>query len=407
MTIETRLLDPADLASWYAAMNRAYFRSDDPNQAAELRRDAVDFDRTHAAYDGTDVVATFRSFATELTVPGGGAVPADAVTNVSVLATHRRLGLLTGMMRRDLTAARDRGESVAILIASEWPIYGRFGFGMASEYAEYVVETKGLRFTDPGTGTVRYADKDELRKVGPGIYETHRLATSGELERSPLRWDVTFGQRPLPWIDLTKTVGVVCRDDAGTPTGYAVYAVKEEGSGHEEVAVLELDELVATTAAASIRLWRFICEIDLITKVKAPNRSVAEPVRWALADSRALEQVHRSDFLWVRVLDVEAALAARTYLAPGRVVIDVVDELGFATGRYELESVDGKAQCSTTTEPADLTLDVATLGTVYLGGFTVRELAIAGRVVEHSAGAVAVADAMFRSSTTPWSATWF
>jgi predicted acetyltransferase len=141
--------------------------------------------------------------------------------------------------------------------------------------------------------------------------------------------------------------------------------------------------------------------------VKAADRGVAEPVRWRLADARVLRQVERGEFQWVRLLDPAAALAARRYPAPGRVVLEVADAMGHAGGCYELDGGPDGAECRRTTRSPDLTLDVRDLGTAYLGGFTVCDLAAGGRVVEHTAGALGRADAMFRSGTAPWSATWF
>lgn len=404
---EIRTLDPADLAAWYAAMGRGFLLHNDPHQVAEARRPTLDFTRTIAAYDGSEVVGTFRSLPTELTVPGGARLPADAITNVTVSATHRRQGLLTGMMRHDLDAARERGEPLAILIASEWLIYGRYGFGPATEHASWQLDARAARFVDGGAGTVRYAGADEMRAVAPGVYDRHRALTPGEIARNALRWDAAFGQHAVPWIDLSKDIRVICDDAGGTPAGYAVYRVEDKWADRRPDAVVEVQELVAATPEAGRRLWRFLAELDLVTTVKAADRSVAEPLRWALADSRAMWQTMRADFLWVRLLDVERSLAARRYLAPGRVVLEVVDPGGHAGGRFALDGGPDGATCARTDAAPDLTLDAQALGTVYLGGVTLGELAVGCRVVEHRAGALATADAMFRGATTPWSATWF
>jgi predicted acetyltransferase len=404
---EVRVLDPDHLVAWSAVMNRAFFLAQDPAASAEMRRDYIDFDRTLAAYDGDAVVATFRSFPTALTLPGGGTVAADAVTNVTVSATHRRQGLLTRMMAIDLRAARDRGEPVAILIAAEWPIYGRYGFGAATEHAEYQLDVRAARFIDGGAGTIAYASADEARAAAPAVYETHRLASPSEIERPAVRWDLNFGQRRAPWADPAKDLHLLCRDDAGVVTGYATYRIEDREDGRRTTSLLTVSELIASEPAAAGRMWRFLCEIDLVATVKARDRSVVEPLRWRLADARALQQSWRADFQWVRLLDVPAALAARRYFAPGRVVLEVVDGMGLAAGRYELDGGPDGAQCAPTTRTADLSLDVRELGAAYLGGVSLAELASAGLVVERASGALARADAMLRSPVPPWSATWF
>jgi predicted acetyltransferase len=166
-------------------------------------------------------------------------------------------------------------------------------------------------------------------------------------------------------------------------------------------------ELVAATTDAYLRLWRYCCEVDLITRVEAADRPVDEPLVWLLRDGRALRQTGRFDFLWVRVLDVAVTLAGRLYPTEGRLVIEVTDTLDIAQGRFVLEGGPTGATCTSTDASADLTLAVGTLGSLSLGGMSALALADAGRIDEHAAGALARADAMFRSAVTPWCSTWF
>src|SRR5256885_9514225 len=111
----------------------------------------VDWARIHGAFDDGQVVATYRSFGTALTIPGGE-VAADAITNITVSPTHRRRGLLSTLMTADLAASAERGEAVAILIASEYPIYGRYGFGPAADIADYKIDAHAARFARGGDG---------------------------------------------------------------------------------------------------------------------------------------------------------------------------------------------------------------------------------------------------------------
>ena len=133
-------------------------------------------ERTLGAFDGGRCVATFRSFAQELTVVGGRLVPADAISNVTVTSTHRRRGLLTRMMARDLAAAKERGDVVATLIAAEYPIYGRYGFGPATNATEWTIEVPraGLdpRWAGPDDGGRNdLVDGEDVRKIGPELQD--------------------------------------------------------------------------------------------------------------------------------------------------------------------------------------------------------------------------------------------
>lgn len=406
---EIRLLAPDDVAGFMTVAGRAYLSGPGTptDEAVAQRRRTMDFSRAYAAYDGDRVVASYRSFPTELSLPGGRLIPASAVSSVAVAASHRRRGLLTELIGRDLDATVDRGEPLAVLIAMEWPIYGRYGFGAASEHVTYRVDTRRARFAAAGAGTVDYAERAVLGTVGPDVYARHHAASPGEVGRPPHRWDAVSGAVPWPWGEEPKLVTAVYRGPGGSVDGYLLYTVEDTWQGRVSTARVKVNELLAATREAYAELWRFACSIDLITEVEAGDRSVAEPLPWLLTDARAAQQADRADFLWVRLLDVERALAERRYLAAGRVVLQVRDAGGYAAGRYALDAGPDGATCARTDEPADLTLDVATLGSAYLGGFPLAELGRAGLVDEHRRGALATADAMFRWHRAPWSATWF
>src|SRR3954447_19307514 len=196
MTVEIRPIDPAELEAWESAMRVGFHqpepKPDDARARAEHFAGEMDWPRAHGAFDGGRVVATFRSYATELTVPGG-VVTADAVTNVTVAPTHRRRGILSTLMRDDLAAAGARGEPVAILVASEWPIYGRYGFGPAVDIVEIELDARLARFAMPGDGQVAMVSPQELREAAPAVYEAHRSATPGAIERSGAWWDRRLG----------------------------------------------------------------------------------------------------------------------------------------------------------------------------------------------------------------------
>ncbi|HEY2429924.1 MAG TPA: GNAT family N-acetyltransferase, partial [Acidimicrobiales bacterium] len=282
---------------------------------AEFRRPSLDLQRTHAAFDGGDVVGTARSFAAELTVPGGALLAVGAVTAVTVTATHRRRGLLTEMMRQQLATMARLGEPAAILIASESPIYGRFGYGPATEHARIEVRVPAVRFLDPpAAGTIRLCDAAEGRKEMPGVYERYRRRQPGAIDRSDRWWDVALGILPKP--DAPKPDGeefsALRRDASGTADGYVRYRIKEQWDDRSAASILEIDELVTATDEAYSELWRYCTGVDWVQTVRGGDRPVVEALPWLLADRRAVHQHARSDFIWVRLLDVPSALAART-----------------------------------------------------------------------------------------------
>jgi predicted acetyltransferase len=365
-----------------------------------LEANRPDLDRTWGAFDGATAVGTLRTLPFRLTVPGGATVPADGVTMVTVAPTHRRRGLLTGMMAAGLRAAADRGDAASILIASEWPIYGRYGFGAATEAAEWTVDRRQAQCPPP-TGRLELVTAAELRELAPAAYDRARLLRAGGLDRPEPRWDRDFGLRyrdggTPDWSGRA----VVHRDDTGAVDGYlrwhADWKVPFEGAD------LTVDELVAATPQAHADLWRFALAVDLVVTVTARRRPVDDVLPWLLRDPRAARQTKRYDTVWLRPLDVPAALTARDYPTAGRVVLEVVDPAGYAAGRFALDAGPDGAAVTRTTAAADLTLPVTALGSAYLGGYRLATLAAAGLVDEHRVGAVTRADRLLATDRPPY-----
>src|SRR4051794_8859599 len=402
--MEVRAVRREDAEGWLACM-RVGFHSEEPGDpavAAGQWLERVDLSRAAGAFDRGRAVATYRSFTAELTVPGG-ALPACAVSNVTVLPTHRRRGLLSRMIGDDLAAARERGEAIAVLVASEWPIYGRFGFGPATDAAGFELRPRETRFLREGSGTVELVSPEEFVAAAPGVFDAHRRASPGEVAREGWRWDVQAGlaegwQQAPPGTRLA-----LVRDDDGAVRGMARWHVRDDWSGHRPHSVLEVDELLAADPDTTARLWRFLAGVDLVETVRAGQRGVDEVLPWLVEDGRGVVQTWRADWLWARLLDVPAALSARAGSPGGPVVIAVEDALGHAAGRFAL--ADG--ECAVSDARPDVTLPVATLSACYLGGRSLRTLAAAGWAHEHRAGAVGELDDLLRWPVAPWCSTMF
>lgn len=407
MQIDVRTITEDEVPAWCGALNTG-FLNPAGDVDSEARQGGLDLDRTWAGLDGDRVVATLRSFPAELTVPGGGVLAASAVTAVTTTSTYRRRGLASRLVASDLAASVERGEQVSILIAGAWEIYGRFGYGAATEHQTWTVDALAGRVRHCPQGTVEYVDRDTARALVPQVYEQHRLSHPGEISRPARFWDIDLGilcypSRPEPKPGFY----VVARDPAGSLIGMARYEVEEKWEYYQPQGQATVQLLVTGEPAAEALLWHHLLSLDLVASVRVEDRSADELVPWLLTDARHARPSDRCDFLWVRPLDVAGILAARSYLVPGCLVLEVVDATGLAGGRFALDGGPGGASCVPTTASADLTLDVGVLGSAYLGGYGVRTLAAAGLLDEHSPGAVARADAMFRSAVTPWCSTWF
>ena len=407
MSITVRAITPDEAGAFRRALRAGFSQNDtvDDDEWAKATLDPVD--RVLAAFDGSSIVATFQSYQTELTLPGGATMPAGAVTAVTCRATHRRQGLLTRMMTADLNGSRDRGEAADVLIAAEYPIYGRFGYGPAAPSMGWELDANAARFTNGGAGSVEFVDNATFRDVAPAIFERVRAARPGMISLRQIDWDVRADLRRRPEDKPWQGFRLLCRDDAGEPQGWANYTAKLDSADGRPRGKVEVADLCAATPAAEARLWRFLAELDLVATVVASDRPVDDLLPWLLVDARMAKPIGVLDFLWVRPLDVPALLQARAYLASGRVVLEVVDDRDLAAGRFVLDATPDGASCRATTEPADVTMSVRTLGAAVLGGVRLATLHRAGWLDEHTTGAVATADTLLAWNLAPWCNTWF
>ncbi|MDG9707366.1 GNAT family N-acetyltransferase [Streptomyces sp. DH10] len=406
--IDVRPITEAEFTDWLRAVNAGFLRVPVlSEEEIEGRRRQFVPGRYLGAFDGGRCVATFRSFDQELTVVGGARVPADAVSGVTVTATHRRRGLLSRMMAQDLAAAKERGDVVATLIAAEYPIYGRYGFGPATWTAEWTVDVPraGLdaRWAGPADGgRIDLVDGEDVRKLGPELHERMRRTQAGLITRDEVWWKLNTGAirfdpswKPPYW--------AVYRSASGEVEGMAAYEVDDNwGDAKQPLNTASVQWLLGATPAAERALWRYLCSIDWVVKVKSGGRAPDDLLPFLLPDPRAAAITSLADWLWVRILDVERALQARTYEGEGTLVLEVTGVDGLTGGRYRLEASAAGASCTPTTESADIALGLVELGALWLGDESAVRLAALGRVREERAGAARKADALLRTSRRPW-----
>lgn len=355
-------------------------------------------------------VGTCGAYSFELTLPGEIVVPAAGVSAVGVLPSHRRQGVLSAMMRHQLTELRARGEFLSVLLASEALIYRRFGYGPATYTQRLTVPrhqaspavprargTAGAAAAGLETGSVEMLRRAECGEILEEVYDRYRRAQPGALSRPHRWWASGAGQPP---VSPAPRYVAVHRDADGVPDGYASYSIGEPNT-------LTVDESIATDDHVSTALARFVLGHDLVSQVVFKHFPPEHPLRWQLADFRAGQVSDHTDWLWVRLLDVPRALTSRGWFTDGELVLDVDDPFLGDHGRYLLTVRDGKANCVPTDREPDLSLDVSDLGSIYLGGTTPSTLVRAGHIRAHRPGAATLADALFRAERPPHCLHWF
>ncbi|MFD7922454.1 GNAT family N-acetyltransferase [Streptomyces sp. NPDC059740] len=400
---------PEDTPAWFRACIAGFLDAAEPTEedVAAFLASGHPGQRRFGVRDGGRYVATYRTFPHEATLPGGAAVTSHAVSSVTVRATHRRRGLLRSMIEPDLRAARERGELMASLIAAEYPIYGRFGFGPAAHLAEWTVDLPraALATRGPGpadAGRVDFADAEEVRRLGPELHRRFRRTVPGAISRPASWWRRQTGELRSSWETWTERFYALYRSAQGEVEGLVAYTVDDRWPSKQPDVTATVHDLLAVTPAAERALWHHLFDIDWVMHVASGGRAPDDVLPDLLGDPRAARPTSCADFLWLRPLDVPGLLRARGYRGTGRLVLDVTDPLGLAAGRYLLDVEEDGVSCATTTREPDLTLGVGDLARLLLGDASVVRLGTLGRIAEGRAGALERAEGLLRGGRRAW-----
>jgi predicted acetyltransferase len=416
VTWTPRLIEPGELDATIDLLAIAF--GSGPTAPADHRTavtTVAEADRIFVVEDEGRFVGTAAAYSFNAALPGGR-VPICALTQVSVLPTHRRRGLLTALIEAVHDQAVERGEPIAGLTASEGGIYRRFGYGVAARLQGIRVDTTRtaeVAVSDAVAGDravpgrMRLVSKEDADTILPEVWDRHWHRTPGELDRTPPFWVEAAFESDWAKDGASKRFVAVHEDGDGRPDGFVTYRIKQGwtagGTNHE----CRVQMLGAASDAVEAELLRFLFDIDLVGTVTWQAAPVDLPLRWRLADPRAVTVTDEADHLWLRPLDVPRCLAARRYALKDEIVIAVVDERRPTGGTFLLAGAPDGAECAPTARDADVVLGIADLGSVLAGGTSWRTLQRAGRVREQAAGAVDRADALFRPERAAWCATDF
>lgn len=402
MTIDIRSMPKEELAQF---LHPAYIALGFPPHPERIEqvKTLPELAVCYSACDGDQAVGAAGAYNFALTISPGRTLSIAGLTMVGVLPTHRRRGVLTKLMNSHFEEARRRGQSIIGLFASEGSIYQRFGYGIASMGAEIELAREHTAFlpdTPRPSVRARLLGEEEALAAFPAIWDRVRQRTPGMLSRSKEWWQIRRVSDP-PWVRSGRApMQRVLIEVDGQPAAYAIYRLIDFGWDSFNINTLraEVTEAVGDGVAATAAVWRYLLDLDLVRNIKATLLPIDHPLRFLLVEPRRL-RMHMSDALWLRIVDVEAALSARAYPTGTPIVLRVRDDrCAWNDACFRLQ--DGVAR--RTTDAPELELPIDALGSLYLGAFRASQLASAGRVVEHKAGALHLADTLFASSQTPW-----
>ncbi|HET7012710.1 MAG TPA: GNAT family N-acetyltransferase [Streptosporangiaceae bacterium] len=382
------------------------------DQVMAWEKMVFEVDRSLAAFDGDEIVGTATAISFDLTVPGGGQVGVAGVTGVSVLPSHRRQGVLSSLMNRQLADVAAGSEPVAALFASESVIYGRYGYGVATRHLHYTIKRGETLLPAPANRPrLRICEpKDAVGSLKP-LYDAVQATRPGMLTRHKAYWDVALADPEFIRDGSGPERCLVAEDETG-PRGYALYSVKPKwsSSGLPD-GELYVQELFALDRDTALTLWADLFSRDLVGEIGVRSRPLDDPLLHELADPRRTRAIIL-DGLYIRLVDLPVALTSRSYSSAVDVVIEVTDDrLPANAGRWHLTAggpADGvKPTCERTTAEPDLVMPVVALGSAYLGGTRLGSLADAGVVAEVRPGALMALSTAMWWDPAPWAPTSF
>jgi predicted acetyltransferase len=417
LTWKARLIEPEELQATIDLTAVAFGAG--PRAPDDYRKQAsllMEPDRVFVVEDGDVLAGTGGAFSMALTLPGRGTLPLAGVSWVGVPPTHRRRGVLRTLMDAVHEQALARGEPIAGLTASEGGIYRRFGYGVATRFhslsidrakvAEVVPPLAGSAAAAEAAGRIRLVSEDEAKVILPAVWERYWPRVPGEVSRPTRLWDELALDVEHDRDGASARYIAVHDDAAGAPDGFAIYRIKQDwDSANALPHTLRVESVAAADDAVETALLRFLMSVDLIATIEWAAAPTDLPLRWHLANPRAVRVTSEADHLWLRPFDVAACLAARRYAIEDALVLEVIDPP--SAGRFRVEGGPDGAACHRSDAEAELVVGLADLGALLLGGVSWATLRRAALVDERTPGAVARADAMFRSDRAPYCSTGF
>jgi predicted acetyltransferase len=392
-----------DIVAFARAVNRHFFESEEDDDVLPWVEAFATGYRAWWTRADDLVAGNLGVIETEVSLPGGAHVPVAAVTAVGVAQTMRRRGVMRGLMLACLDEAVEREEPLAGLFASEAVIYGRFGFGVTAPHVTYRIDRSRVRFRDPvDVRLVVAATPEAARQAWPELHATMRGTRGASVAKHPGLWDLNV-VRDLPgWRG-----GASARHLVEVPgRGYASYRVKDSFDGHLPNGSVRLLELVATDPEAETALWQHVLDVDLTTSVDVSYRPVDDALPYLVTDHHALRTSETAP-LYLRILDVPRVLTTRTYAVRGTAVLEVIDPLGHADGRWRLEVGPDGAACEPTAAEPDLVVPIESLPGIVHGGVRATTFLAARRLEERTPGAAAALDRLMAVDLAPWTTAEF
>jgi len=401
MGIEIRSITEDEVTDFRRVLTTTFGGDISEEEEEEKRRqflEQIELGRTYAPFDGADMVGTAVALPFDISLPGGTKAAMGGLTMVTVRPTHRRRGLLRRLIKAHFDDCKEHGEALSGLWASESSIYGRFGYGDAAPVADVTINGPAVG-VPAAPDEVRFVDLEAARQILPSLYSRVYLSRPGQLARTDQWWEYRHFDDPERWRRGASARRYLVAYRDGAPVGYTSFRQKEKWENFIASGTVTAGEVIGVDSAARLSLWSVLCSVDLFPNVSANNLPPDFDLQWQVENPRLIKRTV-ADGHYVRLLNVPAAFEARGYTVADSIVLEVIDPMGLAGGTFHLEVSDSGAACTVTDAAPDVTLDIRTLSSLYLGAAGAGPLGRVGRI-EGDSEAVLRLGALLRSEMAP------
>lgn len=333
----------------------------------------------------------------------GASLPTAGVSAVGTLPEFRRRGLLRKVTEQSFRDMRDRGQPLAALWASQAAIYQRFGYGLASWLQSYRIDQVDELFRSMPTCealpaiTIRRVSVERAAETLKALYIDFVAKRSVYLHRSQVLWQ----RNTLAPSTTLGPAHIAIAYRGEKPVGYVVYTTRDGQTTHPARGQeLNIRDFVWLQVDAYRALWHWLAQHDLIGRIVWPRAPMDDPAPSLMGEPRLLN-VHRRDGVWLRVVDVEFALAGRGYAQHGELAIEIIgDDLAPWNNRRYLVTSTPNGTTVAHTQAVDITTNARALASLYAGFATARTLAAIGEL-SGSDDAIARCDYLFATHFAP------
>jgi len=294
---------------------------------------------------------------------------------------------------------------LAALSASEATIYGRFGFGVATRHVDWEIDTRRFAIRPDvavAPGSLELANPPLDENIFEHLSAVHQVAHRGAFSPLGMHLAKADGTWDFDEQGPSRKLRYLLHFDAsGIPDGFAEFKYGGfESKQSESPAPTAILSVCSPSPEIDRALWQGLASFDLVEKLTYGSAVPDDPLPGSLVDPWAIKQNVIRDGIWLRILDLERAVADRGFESDGQVVVKVADSMGFCEGTWCITVREGRGEAAKTSLSPAVELGVDSLARLWFGDVTAAQLARSG-IVHGSPGSVQELSRLFATAFGP------